>query len=131
MGLVLGLLSYSSYTAQAHLPRDDTISYIAITCNFYHYCSVVQFEVRDGNAFRTSFIVKHCFIYPIPLIFQSLLLVMVFKCFNLPFSSPPTRGIGKKSIRRKWSCLEKKFGEKSHLHCQEISSSVHRSSVAP
>ena len=31
---------------------------------FYHHCSVVQLEVRDGNMPRISFIVQDCFSYP-------------------------------------------------------------------
>lgn len=43
------------------------------------------------------------------LIFQNLLLIMVFKCFNLPSSPPPTRGSGEEKLigqRRVWTCLE-------------------------
>jgi hypothetical protein len=31
--------------------------------------------------------------------FQSLLLMVVFKCFNLPSSPPPIRGSGKESMQ--------------------------------
>jgi hypothetical protein len=30
--------------------------------------------------------------------FQNLFLIMVFKCFNLPSSPPPTRGSGKEKL---------------------------------
>ena len=33
-------------------------------CSFYHCCSVVQLEVRDGDSFRSSFIVKNYFSHP-------------------------------------------------------------------
>jgi hypothetical protein len=32
--------------------------------NFYHYCSVVQLEVRHGDSPRSSFIVENSFHYP-------------------------------------------------------------------
>jgi hypothetical protein len=38
--------------------------------------------------------------------FQSLLLMMVLKGFNLPSSPPPTRGNGKERLWGKWTCLE-------------------------
>ena len=31
---------------------------VPIPCSFYHYCHVVQLEVRDDDSFRSSFIVK-------------------------------------------------------------------------
>ena len=57
---------------------------------------------------------------------------MVLKCFNLHSSPPPTRGSGRKVIMiwRKWTSLEMLLWSKSHLCCQEISSSVHRSAAA-
>jgi hypothetical protein len=36
--------------------------------------------------------------------------MMVLKCFNFPFSPPPTRGSGKERVQGKWTCLEKFFG---------------------
>ena len=30
-------------------------------CLFYHYCSVIQHKVRDGNSTQSSFIVQDCF----------------------------------------------------------------------
>ena len=38
--------------------------FMRIPCNFYDYCSVVQFEMRDGDISRSSFIVQDCFSYP-------------------------------------------------------------------
>jgi hypothetical protein len=35
-----------------------------VPCSFYHYCSVIQLEVRNGDSPRSSFIVKNCFHYP-------------------------------------------------------------------
>ena len=36
---------------------------VPILCSFYHYCSVVKLEVRDGDSPSLSFIVKNCFPY--------------------------------------------------------------------
>ena len=36
---------------------------VAIPYSFYHYCSVVQLEVRDGDSTRGSFIVENSFQY--------------------------------------------------------------------
>jgi hypothetical protein len=41
--------------------------------------------------------------------FQNLFLMMVLKCFHLPFSPPPTRGSGEERIWGKWTCLERFF----------------------
>jgi hypothetical protein len=38
---------------------------VSIPCSFYHNCSVVQLEVRDGDSTRGSFIVENSFCYPI------------------------------------------------------------------
>jgi hypothetical protein len=32
-------------------------------CSFYHYCSLVQLEVRDGDSPRSSFLVENSFHY--------------------------------------------------------------------
>ena len=37
---------------------------VLIPCSFYHNCSVVQLEVRDGDSNRGSFIVENSFCYP-------------------------------------------------------------------
>jgi hypothetical protein len=37
---------------------------VPVPCSFYHYCSVVQLEVRDDESPRSSFIVENCFRYP-------------------------------------------------------------------
>jgi hypothetical protein len=37
---------------------------VPIPSSFYHYCSVVQFDVTDGDFPGSSFIVKNCFCYP-------------------------------------------------------------------
>jgi hypothetical protein len=34
-------------------------------CSYYHYCSVKQLEVRDGDTSRNSFIVQDCFGYSV------------------------------------------------------------------
>jgi hypothetical protein len=64
------------------------------------------------------------------LIFQSLLLMMVVKGINPPSSPLPTRGNGKERIQGKSTCLEMVLWSRSHLHCQEISNTVHRSAAA-
>ena len=37
---------------------------IPVPFSFYHNCSVVQLEVRDGDSTRSSFIVENSFCYP-------------------------------------------------------------------
>ena len=37
--------------------------FVCLFC-FYHYCSVVQLEVRDADSPRSSFIVENSFHYP-------------------------------------------------------------------
>jgi hypothetical protein len=37
---------------------------VPIPCSFYHNCSEVQLEVRDGDSSRGSFIVENSFCYP-------------------------------------------------------------------
>jgi hypothetical protein len=36
---------------------------VLIPYSFYHYCSIVKLEVRDGDSHSLSFIVKNCFHY--------------------------------------------------------------------
>ena len=36
---------------------------VPIPCSFYHYCSIVKLEVRDGDSFSYSFIVKYFYFY--------------------------------------------------------------------
>ena len=43
---------------------------IPIPCSFYHCCSVIQLEVRDGDYLRSCFIVKKSFASPCFLLFQ-------------------------------------------------------------
>ena len=38
--------------------------FMAIPSCFHYYSSVIEFEVRDGNASGSTFIVKDCFGYP-------------------------------------------------------------------
>jgi hypothetical protein len=47
--------------------------------------------------------------------------MIVLKCFNLPFNSPPTKGTGKEKIWGKWTSLERVLWSKSYLCCLEIS----------
>jgi hypothetical protein len=37
---------------------------VPIPFSFYHNCSVVQLEVRDGDSTRGSFVVENSFFYP-------------------------------------------------------------------
>ena len=37
---------------------------VPIPYSFYHYCSVIQLEVRDSDFSRSSFIVENSFCYP-------------------------------------------------------------------
>jgi hypothetical protein len=37
--------------------------FVPIPCSFYHYCSVIQLEVRDNDAI-SSFIIENSFTYP-------------------------------------------------------------------
>jgi hypothetical protein len=43
---------------------------VRIPHSFYHYCSVIQLEVRDSDFTRSSFIVENSFRYPGILLFQ-------------------------------------------------------------
>lgn len=38
---------------------------VPIPYSHYHYCSVTQLEVRDGDSLRSSFIVEDSFCYPV------------------------------------------------------------------
>jgi hypothetical protein len=44
-------------------------------CSFYHYCSVVKLEIRNGDSPSSSFIVKICFCY------SAVLFCFVLFCF--------------------------------------------------
>jgi hypothetical protein len=37
---------------------------VPIPCSFYHNCSAIQLEVRNGESLRSSFIVENNFCYP-------------------------------------------------------------------
>ena len=50
-------------------------------CSFYHYCSVVKVDVRDGDSPSCSFIVKNYFHYSVFfLIFPDELEELLFTC---------------------------------------------------
>ena len=51
---------------------------VPVPCNFYHNCSVVQLEVRDGDSPRSSFIVENSVCYPGFLLFQMNLEIALF-----------------------------------------------------
>jgi hypothetical protein len=61
---------------------------------------------------------------------QNLFLMRVLKHFNLSSSPPCFRRSGKEMIQGKWTCLQMVPWSNFHQHCQEISSSVHRSAAA-
>ena len=63
------------------------------------------------------------------LIFSRLTLINVLKHFNLSSRPTSSGGRGKQRLigqRRVWTSLEAVLWSKSNLHCQDISSSVHR-----
>ena len=43
---------------------------VPILSSFYHYCSEIQLEARDGDSSRSSLIVENSFCYPRFLLFQ-------------------------------------------------------------
>ena len=46
---------------------------------FHYYSSIVQFEVRDGAIFSSSFIIHNCFSYLVDLVFP-------YEAENYPFN---------------------------------------------
>lgn len=56
------------------------------------------------------------------LIISIPILMMVLKCFNIPFIPPPTRGSRKDRILGKWTCLEMVLWSNCHLCCLETGS---------
>ena len=46
------------------IPLVNLSVFMSIPSCFYYCCSVVELDVRDGDASRNSFIVKNCFGYP-------------------------------------------------------------------
>jgi hypothetical protein len=55
---------------------------VPVPCSFYHKCSVVQLEVKDGYFTRSSFIVENSFCYP-RLVLLLLFLFLFFVCLFL------------------------------------------------
>jgi hypothetical protein len=55
----VGLFLVSSSIPLIYLPFS-----VPILCSFYHSCSVVQLEVRDGDFPQKFFIVKNCLSCP-------------------------------------------------------------------
>jgi hypothetical protein len=43
--------------------------FMKISCGFYYYSSVVQFEIRDCDTSKSSFIVQDCFNFPVLFVF--------------------------------------------------------------
>jgi len=44
------------------IPLVNLSASVSTPCSFYHYCSVVELEVRDSEFTSHSFIVKNCFL---------------------------------------------------------------------
>jgi hypothetical protein len=44
------------------IPLTNLSVSIPIPCSFYHYCSVVKQEIRDGDTSRTSLKVQDCWV---------------------------------------------------------------------
>ena len=38
--------------------------FVPIQCSFHYYSSMIELEVRDGDASRSTFLVQDCFGYP-------------------------------------------------------------------
>ena len=55
---------------------------VPISYSFYHYCSVIQHDVRDGDFPRSFFIVENSFQYPRFLLFQMNLHIILSKSIN-------------------------------------------------
>jgi hypothetical protein len=63
---------------------------VSITCGFYHYCSVVQFEFRDGDSFQSTFIIQDrfncpwfCFCFCFILFYYMKLRIALSRSYNL------------------------------------------------
>ena len=52
--------------------------FMPIPCGFYYYSFVVEFEFRDGDTFRSSFIVLDCFGYPVHVFLCLLVFLLIF-----------------------------------------------------
>jgi hypothetical protein len=51
--------------------------FVPIPCCFCYYSSVVQFEVKDGNTFSSSFVIQDCFSYTASLCFYVKLKIVL------------------------------------------------------
>ena len=46
------------------IPLVNIYVFVPVPNSFHYCCSVIGFEVRDGNASRSTFVVQDCFGYP-------------------------------------------------------------------
>jgi hypothetical protein len=68
------------------IPLTNLSVSVSIPCSFYHYCSVVQLEIRDGDSSRSSFIVKNVFLFPVVCLLVVLFLfIYLFICLFVYF----------------------------------------------
>jgi hypothetical protein len=65
-----------------YIPLVNVSVSVPIPVGFFknHYCSEVQFEVKDGVPLRSSFIVKNCFLYPRFFCFSTWNWELLFPC---------------------------------------------------
>jgi len=63
-----------------YLPASVPIPY-----SFYHCCSVLQLEVRDGDSHRSSFIVENSFHYPVFVVVVVVVVVIPNEFANCSF----------------------------------------------
>jgi hypothetical protein len=56
---------------------------VSIPCRYYHCCSTIYFEDRDGDSLRGSFIVQNCFGYLVPSIFPYEIENWCFKVYKI------------------------------------------------
>ena len=59
------------------IPLANLSVFMPILSCFHYCCSAIEFEVRDGNASRSSFTVKDCFGYPEFLFFHIKLIIVL------------------------------------------------------
>ena len=65
------------------IPLIDLSVSVSIPCSFYHYCSVVQLEVRDDDSPRSSFIFKNCFRISLSICLKNCVGILIGSELNL------------------------------------------------